>query len=499
MAPNVSEAAHLATRLSTCQYTGLHPMSEPILFRRELSADCETPLSIFARLKGTENNFLFESAEGGEHWGRYSIIGFEPSCVALDRNGTLELQHRSGQTEMIASDILTWLKTEVIRAQPCKADDLPFTGGAVGFLSYEMVRRFEPFDSRHTDRAETAAAGVLMVDRFVVFDGLRGIMTLCVRDTDKKRASSELDNIEQRLRGTGLPPMHLGTTGHATQPEAQMQQHDYEAMVEKAKQYILAGDIFQVVLSQRFSSPLTCDPLSIYRAVRHINPSPYLFYVDIAGTTLVGSSPEILVRQEGRRAIVRPIAGTRPRGKNEAEDLALEQDLLSDQKELAEHVMLVDLGRNDLGRVCEYGSVELTDSMIVERYSHVMHIVSEVQGNLRDDVDCLDLLAATFPAGTVSGAPKIRAMQIIDELEPFQRGPYAGIVGYIAFGGEHMDTCIAIRTAVIQDGEIHVQAGAGIVADSVPASEHQECVNKATAMFRAVALAQNQPKENVKP
>ncbi|MDX8407775.1 MAG: anthranilate synthase component I family protein, partial [Mariprofundaceae bacterium] len=261
----------------------------------------------------------------------------------------------------------------------------------------------------------------------------------------------------------------------------------------------LAGDIFQVVLSQRFSSPLDCDPLSIYRAVRHINPSPYLFYVDIAGTTLVGSSPEILVRQEKRRAIVRPIAGTRPRGKSEAEDLALEKDLLSDEKELAEHVMLVDLGRNDLGRVCEYGSVEVTDSMMVERYSHVMHIVSEVQGNLRDDVDCLDLLAATFPAGTVSGAPKIRAMQIIDELEPLSRGPYAGIVGYIAFGGEHMDTCIAIRTAVIQDGEVHVQAGAGIVADSVPANEHQECVNKATAMFRAVALAQNQPQESGKP
>ncbi len=475
-------------------------MSEPVLFRRELSADCETPLSIFARLKGARNHFLFESAEGGEHWGRYSIIGFEPSCVVLDRNGSLEIHPRDGVSETRQGDILSWLKSEVISAEACKADDLPFTGGAVGFLSYEMVRRFEPFASRHADdTADTVAAGILLIDRFVVFDALRGTMTLCVRGTDAAVANSELDKIEQRLTGRTLPPMHLTTADKHAKPTAQMQPQTYQAMVEKAKEYILAGDIFQVVLSQRFSSPLDCDPLSIYRAVRHINPSPYLFYVDIAGTTLVGSSPEILVRQEKRRAIVRPIAGTRPRGKNEAEDLALEKDLLSDEKELAEHVMLVDLGRNDLGRVCKYGSVEVTDSMLVERYSHVMHIVSEVQGDLRDDVDCLDLLAATFPAGTVSGAPKIRAMQIIDELEPLSRGPYAGIVGYIAFGGQHMDTCIAIRTAVIQDGEVHVQAGAGIVADSVPANEHQECVNKATAMFRAVALAQNQPQESSKP
>jgi anthranilate synthase component 1 len=470
-------------------------MSKPQLFRRELSADCETPLSIFARLKGKANSFLFESAEGGEHWGRYSIIGFEPSCVALDRNGTLELQFRNGSTKTIYGDILSWLKAEVLQASPCTADDLPFTGGAVGFLSYEMVRRFEPFASRHEDDENEAAAGILLIDRFVVFDGLRGTMTLCVRGTDAASAEAELNAIESRLSGAGLSPMHLTMPAGDTAPQARMQQQEYEAMVNAAKEYILAGDIFQVVLSQRFSSPLACDPLSIYRAVRHINPSPYLFYVDIAGTTLVGSSPEILVRQEGRRAIVRPIAGTRPRGKTEAEDKLLEKDLLSDTKELAEHVMLVDLGRNDLGRVCEFGSVAVTDSMVVERYSHVMHIVSEVQGNLREDVDCLDLLAATFPAGTVSGAPKIRAMQIIDELEPFQRGPYAGIVGYIAFGGEHMDTCIAIRTAVIQGGQVHVQAGAGIVADSVPANEHHECVNKATAMFRAVMLAENQPRE----
>jgi anthranilate synthase component 1 len=273
-----------------------------------------------------------------------------------------------------------------------------------------------------------------------------------------------------------------------------MGQAEYESMVEQAKEYILAGDIFQVVLSQRFSAPLTCDPLSIYRAVRHINPSPYLFYLHVDDTVLIGSSPEILVRKEGDRAIVRPIAGTRPRGATIEEDLALEQDLLQDKKELAEHVMLVDLGRNDLGRVCEYGSVVVSESMCVERYSHVMHIVSEVVGRLRSDVDALDLLAATFPAGTLSGAPKIRAMQIIDELEDEVRGPYGGCIGHISFGGEQMDTAIIIRTAVIQNGQIYVQAGAGIVADSDPASEHQECVNKATAMFRSVALAQEQSK-----
>ncbi|RMH61145.1 MAG: anthranilate synthase component I, partial [Zetaproteobacteria bacterium] len=268
--------------------------------------------------------------------------------------------------------------------------------------------------------------------------------------------------------------------------------------VDRARAYIHAGDIFQVVLSQRFSKPLNCQPFDIYRAVRHINPSPYLFYLHIGDTILVGSSPEILVRKEGARAIVRPIAGTRPRGKTRAEDLALEQELLADAKERAEHVMLVDLGRNDLGRVCRYGSVRLSESMVIERYSHVMHIVSEVEGELRDDVDCLDLLAATFPAGTVSGAPKVRAMQIIHELEPVARGPYAGTVGYIDFGGRRMDTSIAIRTAVIHDGMVHIQAGAGIVADSVPAREHEECVNKATAMFRAVALAELQPRNGDK-
>jgi len=311
---------------------------------------------------------------------------------------------------------------------------------------------------------------------------------------DEAIAGEQLDAMETTIAQTKVPEaMRLDAdTSQTSEPKAHMPQKDYEAMVEEAKEYILAGDIFQVVLSQRFSAPLSCDPLTIYRAVRHINPSPYLFYLHVDDTILIGSSPEILVKKEGDKAIVRPIAGTRPRGATTFEDLVLEKELLADTKETAEHVMLVDLGRNDLGRVCEFGSVKVTDSMCIERYSHVMHIVSQVEGQLCKDIDALDLLAATFPAGTLSGAPKIRAMQIIHEQESEPRGPYGGCIGHISFGGEDMDTAIIIRTAVIQDNTIYVQAGAGIVADSVPGNEHQECVNKATAMFRSVTLAQSQ-------
>ncbi|HKJ83961.1 MAG TPA: anthranilate synthase component I [Mariprofundaceae bacterium] len=469
------------------------------LYTRELSADCDTPLSVFARLRDEGNCFLLESAEGGERWGRYSIIGFSPACVACERDGVLYLQYREGGSEQLAGEeILSWLRREVIEVADGDTPDLPFSGGAVGYFSYDMVHRFEDVESRHHGERETLAA-FLLVDRFVVFDNLRGSMRLCVRTAEESDVEALLDTMEARLVASERPaPMHLAPMqqgGAMTPPDAHIDQASFEAMVTKAKEYILAGDIFQVVLSQRFSTSLTCDPLHIYRAVRHINPSPYLFYLHVDDTVLIGSSPEILVQKSDRQAIVRPIAGTRPRGKTVEEDRRLEEDLLQDAKELAEHVMLVDLGRNDLGRVCEYGTVHLSESMSVERYSHVMHIVSQVEGRLRDDADALDLLAATFPAGTVSGAPKVRAMQIIDELESEPRGPYAGAIGYISFGGSHMDTAIAIRTAVVRNDRILVQAGAGIVADSDPASEHAECVNKATAMFRAVALAQAQAQE----
>jgi len=466
------------------------------LFQRILSADCDTPVSLFARLRGNHDCFLFESAEGGEHWGRYSIIGFDPAQIAIEKENGLSIQHRDGAKEHFASgDVLTWIRNTVINHDVVGSEHgLPFTGGAVGYFSYDIIHRFES-GVPSASTADAAIAAYMLVDRFIVHDNLKGIVHLCVLEDNQTAANIILDNIEHTLANTTAPaPFHpqAGLGLALDIPPSNVSQAEYQAMVETAKEYILAGDIFQVVVSQRFSQPLNVDPLALYRAIRHINPSPYLFYMSIQGVILVGSSPEILVKKEGSKAIVRPIAGTRPRGKNEEEDLSLEKDLLADSKELAEHVMLVDLGRNDLGRVSQFGTVKVTDSMAIERYSHVMHIVSQVEGQLRDDVDALDLLAATFPAGTLSGAPKIRAMQIIDELEGQARGPYGGCIGHISFGGENMDTAIIIRTAVMENGQLHVQAGAGLVADSVPEMEYQECVNKASAMFRAVALASAQ-------
>ena len=481
--------SHEARDLST------GPNRAPRLFRRVLSADCLTPLGVFSRLKDRGDCFLLESAEGGERWGRYSILAISPACRAVDDGHATRLRHRDGREETYDGDILDWLRATAIAAPRIEADDLPFTGGAVGYFGYPVVSRFERVPHDLPDPVGAPEAAFLLVDRFMVFDNLRGTLTCCVRlpESEADEAERVLDRMEASLaEGEQARPMKLDQPARDVRPTPQTRQADFEAAVARAKEYIHAGDIFQVVLSQRFSKPLACSPFDIYRAVRHINPSPYLFYLHIGDTILVGSSPEILVRREEDQAVLRPIAGTRPRGKTPEEDMALEHDLLADAKERAEHVMLVDLGRNDLGRVCEYGSVRLTESMVIERYSHVMHIVSQVEGRLRPDVDAIDLLAATFPAGTVSGAPKVRAMEIIHELEPVARGPYAGCVGYIDFGGRRMDTAIAIRTAVIHAGQVHIQAGAGIVADSDPAREHVECVNKATAMFRAVALAEAQ-------
>ncbi len=461
---------------------------------RTRSADCDTPLSVHAAFEQSGGDgFLFESAEGGEHWGRYSIIGFSPRVTAIEQDGRLSLAHRDGRKEMREQPIEAWLRETVLAAAAPECErELPFTGGAVGWFGWDIVRRFEPAVPARAASDEPVAA-FMLIDRFIVFDNLTGAMHLCALESDEApgEARAALDAMERRLNEAIRPrPLVLDRApepGH--RPAAHLEPEQYMAMVERAREYIHAGDIFQVVLSQRFSSKLDCDTLSVYRAVRHINPSPYLFHLRIGETTLIGSSPEILVRKEGSRAIVRPIAGTRPRGATSEEDLRLEAELLADEKERAEHVMLVDLGRNDLGRVCRYGSVRLTESMVIERYSHVMHIVSQVEGELTEDVDALDLFAATFPAGTVSGAPKVRAMQIIEELEPEPRGAYAGAVGYLSFGGARMDTAIAIRTAIASQGRIRVQAGAGIVADSIPEREQQECVNKAMAMFRAVELA----------
>ncbi len=466
------------------------------LFRRTLSADCMTPPGVFSRLVHRGDCFLLESAEGGENWGRFSILAISPACRATAHGEYTHLVYRDGRTENFAGNILTWLRQTVIAEPSLTAIDLPFTGGAVGYFGYQLVSHFENIPDDLPDPVGVPESAFLLVDRFMVFDNLRGTLTCCVRlpEDEIDEAINVLDRMEESLyEGKEATVMNLDMADAiALQPEAQTTQSDFEAAVAKAKEYIHAGDIFQVVLSQRFSKTLDCRPFDIYRAVRHINPSPYLFYLHIGDTILVGSSPEILVRREGSKAIVRPIAGTRPRGATPAADKTLEKELLADAKECAEHVMLVDLGRNDLGRVCEYGSVKLTESMGIERYSHVMHMVSQVEGELRKDVDAIDLLAATFPAGTVSGAPKVRAMQIIHELEPIARGPYAGCIGHIGFGGERMDTAIAIRTAVIHGDQVHIQAGAGIVADSIPSNEHVECMNKAMALFRAIALAEVQ-------
>ncbi|MBF0281364.1 MAG: anthranilate synthase component I [Zetaproteobacteria bacterium] len=473
------------------------------LFKRTLSADCETPVSIFSNLRDKDGQcFLFESAEGGEHWGRYSIIGFSPSETVTEQQQMLITEREDGRRlEQAGGNILEWIRSQAIESSPVENhDDLPFTGGAVGYFTYNIIHRFEP--CLPIQQTDAPIAAFMLIDTFIVMDNLRGVIHICVVSHDEHRVTERLDAIESKLNNAKQhpEPMRLDLKVHdlaETDLTAHTSPEKFHAMVAKAKEYILAGDIFQVVLSQQFSTPLQCDPLLIYRAVRHINPSPYLFYMHIGDTILIGSSPEILVRKEKNRAIVRPIAGTRPRGKSLHEDLALEKELLADEKERAEHVMLVDLGRNDLGRVCNYGSVHLKESMTIERYSHVMHIVSQVEGQLRDDVDALDLLAATFPAGTVSGAPKVRAMQIIDELETDRpRGAYAGCIGYISFGGEFMDTAITIRTAIIRDNTIFAQAGAGIVADSIAENEQQECVNKASAIVRAVCLATTQQDRN---
>ncbi len=466
------------------------------LFRRTLSADCLTPPGLFSRLVDRGDCFMFESADGGEQWGRYSILGISPACRATASGTQTNLLFRDGREEKFDGNILDWLREHIIKKDFIAEEDLPFAGGAVGYFGYQLVSHFEDIPADLPDSVDAPESAFLLVDRFMVFDNLKGTLTCCVRLTADQHAEAEniLNRMETSLyEGEVASVLKLDADTSLTDaPAAQTSQEDFEAAVSKAREYIHAGDIFQVVLSQRFSKTLACKPFDIYRAVRHINPSPYLFYLHIGDTILVGSSPEILVRRNMDKAVVRPIAGTRPRGETPEQDKQLEAELLADAKELAEHVMLVDLGRNDVGRVCRYGSIELTESMAIERYSHVMHIVSQVEGDLRDDVDALDLLAATFPAGTVSGAPKVRAMEIIHELEPVARGPYAGTVGYIGFGGQRMDTAIAIRTAVIHGDQVHIQAGAGIVADSIPAREHQECVNKAMAMFRAVELAEAQ-------
>ena len=475
---------------------------------RELPADLETPVSVYLKLAGHGPSFLLESVTGGEHLARYSFIGVQPEKALVLKNGSLErytLADGSSEPEVCpAPDPLAALRAELASQSPAPAAGLPrFAGGLVGYLSYEMIRYFEP-----SVKVEPHAAlpdGIfLLADTVVAFDHAFGKMLLIASprangesaEADRAEAEARLDAIERRLAQPLSMPDRSKKPAAAGLLQSNIEPEEFMQSVRAAKEHITAGDIFQVVLSQRLSRQTQASSFDIYRALRRLNPSPYMFFFDfdhLAGGEdtfyLIGASPEMHVRLEGQTATLRPIAGTRPRGQTPAEDQTLERELLADPKERAEHVMLVDLARNDLGRVCEFGSVHVPEQMVVERYSHVMHIVSQVEGRLRPGYDAFDLIRATFPAGTVSGAPKIRAMQIIQELEKSSRGPYAGLVGYFGSDGS-MDTCITIRTMVMRANTISVQAGAGIVADSDPASEYQETLNKARALAVAVELAE---------
>ena len=468
---------------------------------REVLADLDTPLSTYLKLANGPYSYLLESVHGGEKWGRYSIIGLPCSTVLRISGNDLTVLRQGEVVESLTSeDPLAWIEAFQGRY---RAPDLPglprFTGGLVGYFGYDTVRYIEPRLSG-LDRSDLIGCPdiLLMVsEEVLVFDNLAGTLLLIVhvdpaQEDALQHGQRRLDELAGKLRTAVFEyGKEAVTPGRAVQEAdfiSGFTQDGFEAAVDRIKDYILEGDAMQVVLSQRMSIPYRAAPLDLYRALRSLNPSPYMFYLDLGDFHVVGSSPEILVRLEDGMVTLRPIAGTRPRGKDEEDDLRLEAELLADPKELAEHLMLIDLGRNDAGRVCEIGSVRLTDKMVIERYSHVMHIVSNVTGHIRPGMSAIDVLRATFPAGTVSGAPKIRAMEIIDELEPVKRGIYAGAVGYLSWSG-NMDTAIAIRTAVIKDGTLHIQAGAGIVADSVPTNEWHETLNKGRAIFRAVAMA----------
>lgn len=466
---------------------------------REVLADLDTPLSTYLKLANAPYSYLFESVQGGEKWGRYSIIGLPCRTVIKisQRTAITEVDGKVAAQEEVA-DPLDWISRFQERYRVHEDADLPrFTGGLVGYFGYETIGYIE---SRldHADKPDPLATPdiLLMVsDEVIVFDNLRGKLFIVVHvDPHEDNALAEgekrLQEIEDGLRRP-VPDMpgHEARRVQETDFVSGITEDGFKSAVDRARQYIIDGDVMQVVLSQRLTIPYHARPVELYRALRSLNPSPYMYYLDLGDHHVVGSSPEILVHLEDSQVTVRPIAGTRPRGKDEASDDALEQDLLADPKELAEHLMLIDLGRNDVGRVSETGSVHLTEKMIVERYSHVMHIVSNVIGQLKEGMDAMDVLRATFPAGTVSGAPKIRAMEIINELEPVKRGIYSGAVGYLSWNG-NMDTAIAIRTAVIKDNQLSIQAGAGIVYDSVPENEWAETMNKARAIFRAVALAE---------
>jgi anthranilate synthase component I len=468
---------------------------------REILADIETPVSVFMKLRDSSYAFLLESVEGGEKWGRYTFLGADPRLI-FRVSGPEVVIEEQGKTVRYAhqGDPLRFLKEILQRYSPVSVNGLPrFYGGAVGFLGYEMVNYFERLPDSVADELQTDEAIFLVTDTLILFDRVRHTIKVvaCVHIDGEQslwtlyqEAIRKIDAMVDLLQ-TPAPPTKRRSSPAADSAvnfSSNMTPEAFRNSVERAKEYIRAGDIIQVVLSQRFKGETHPDPIDLYRALRYTNPSPYLFFLKMEDMALIGSSPEVMVRLEEGIVELKPIAGTRPRGKTEQEDRRLADELLEDPKERAEHVMLVDLGRNDLGRIARTGSVQLTQLMVIERYSHVMHIVSSIQAQLEQGLDAFDVLKASFPAGTLTGAPKIRAMEIIDELEPVRRGTYGGAVGYFSFSG-NMDFCITIRTMMLKEGKIYIQAGAGIVADSDPQAEYQETVNKAAGMRQAVELA----------
>ena len=474
---------------------------ETQLLRTVLVGDLETPVSAFLKLTAEDgrNAFLLESVEGGAVRGRYSIIGLQPDIIWRCRGHEAEINRHALTDRTIFEPCgkppLAALRDLLAEsAIPGEAALPPMANGVFGYLGYDMVRHMERLGEPNPDALGVPDAIMVRPTVMVIFDSVKDEITIITparpKDGVSPKAAYEAAMLRLEAASDALDqPLPAGVQAPASiaaiaPPQSNTTEAEYLGMVERAKEYIRAGDIFQVVLSQRFETQFQLPPFALYRALRRVNPAPFLSYLDFDGFQLICSSPEILVRVRNNRVTIRPIAGTRPRGATEAQDIALGEELLADEKERAEHLMLLDLGRNDVGRVAKTGTVEVTNSFFLERYSHVMHIVSNVEGDLDPKYDVLDALAAGFPAGTVSGAPKVRAMQIIDELERDKRGPYGGCIGYFGANGE-MDTCIVLRTAIVKDGKMHVQAGAGIVYDSNPMSEQQECINKSKALFRA--------------
>jgi anthranilate synthase component 1 len=466
---------------------------------RIVLGDMETPVSAFRKIGGGPHAFLLESVEGGENVGRHSFLGSEPFLIFKSRGSTVWLNEGGQEREIplpAGKDPLSVLEELLGRYSLVSSPGLPkFCGGAVGYMAYDLVRFFERLPNMARDDLGLPDCLFVFTDTCLIFDHVKHqiwLMSIAlVRDDVDAAYDAACEKVERLTEALKSAPKRRAPRRGKKIAEAacNLTQAEFEQRVRTCKEYITAGDCVQIVLSQRLTQPVGAQPFDVYRALRSVNPSPYMYYLSHEDLKIIGSSPERLVSEEAGEVITRPIAGSRPRGASPEEDIRLEQELLRDEKERAEHIMLVDLGRNDLGRVCEYGSVEVDELMAVERYSHVMHLVSNVRGRMRGDLDQFDVLRACFPAGTVTGAPKVRAMEIIEELEPTRRGPYAGAIGYFSFTG-NMDTAITIRTIVISDGKAHVQAGAGIVADSVPEREYQETMNKAGALLRAIEMAE---------